>query len=125
MKIVNDQSAEAVTLTEAGGGGVRDDTDIVLAVWRYTAGWFQRHTALPNSTLLRPLPGQDGDFSVVNHASWPRLRSFLPALLLRPSFRTFVLANFKANGVAAQPIMYRRVPVAAGTGRRSARSPSP
>ncbi|GAA2417322.1 hypothetical protein GCM10010404_89820 [Nonomuraea africana] len=29
--------------------------------------------------------------------------------LFRPTFRTFVLANFKANGVAAQPIIYRRV----------------
>ena len=93
-----------------------DDADTVFAAWRYTAGWFQRRTALPNSTLLRPLPGQDGDFSIVNHASWPRLRSFPPSLLLRPSFRTFVLANFKANGVAAQPIMYRRARRGAGTG---------
>ncbi|KRD16834.1 hypothetical protein ASE48_27100 [Mycobacterium sp. Root265] len=93
-----------------------DDADTVYSVWRYTAGWFQQRTALPNSTLLRPLPRQDRDFSVVNHASWPTLRTFLPALLLRPSFRTFVLANFAANGVAAQPIMYRRVPRAAGSG---------
>ena len=94
-----------------------DDPDIVFDVWRYTAGWFQRRTALPNSTLLRPLPGEDRDFGIVNHASWPRLRTFLPALLFKPSFRTFVLANFKANGIAAQPIMYRRAPVAAGSGR--------
>lgn len=93
-----------------------DDADIVSAVWRYTAGWFQRHTALPNSTLLRPLPGEDGDFGIVNHASWPRLRSFLPALLFSPGFRTFVLANFKANGVAAQPIMYRQARRGAATG---------
>lgn len=94
-----------------------DDAATVFAVWRYTAGWFQRHTALPNSTLLRPLPGEHSDVGIVNHASWPRLRSFLPALLFSRTFRSFVLANFKANGVAAQPIIYRRVPLGAGSGR--------
>ena len=94
-----------------------DDAETVYAVWRYTAGWFQRRTALPNSTLLRPLPGQDGDVGIVNHASWPTLRSFLPPLLFSRTFRSFVLANFKANGVAAQPIIYRRVRREAGSGR--------
>lgn len=95
-----------------------ENAETVYAVWEYTAGWFQRRTALPNSTLLRPLPGEDHAYSIVNHASWPRLRTFLPSLLFRPSFRSFVLANFKANGVAAQPIIYRRVQASgAGTGR--------
>ncbi|MCV7315477.1 hypothetical protein H7J77_07980 [Mycolicibacillus parakoreensis] len=96
-----------------------DDPDSVYRVWEYTAGWFQRRTALADSTLLRPLPdastGEDplegrGDdlVSLVNHASWPALRLFLPALLFDRSFRSFVLANFAANGVAAQPILYRR-----------------
>lgn len=85
------------------------DAETVYAVWRYTAGWFQRRTALPNSTLLGPLAGEPTVNRLVNHASWPRLRTFLPGLLLRPSFRSFVLANFKANAVAAQPIIYRRV----------------
>lgn len=85
-----------------------DDAETVYAVWEYTAGWFQSRTALPDSTLVRPLPGEPADFSVVNHASWPTLRTFLPGLLFRPTFRTFVLANFKANDVAAQPIIYRR-----------------
>lgn len=84
------------------------DLATVRDVWEYTAGWFQQHTALPNSTLMRPLDGEPADYSVVNHASWPALRTFLPSLLFRPSFRSFVLANFKANGVAAQPIIYRR-----------------
>lgn len=84
------------------------DADTVFDVWKYTAGWFQRRTALANSTLLRPLTGEPDNYSVINHASWPTLRSFLPGLLLRPSFRTFVLANFKVNGIAAQPIIYRR-----------------
>ncbi|MGW0162674.1 hypothetical protein ACWDUN_25475 [Mycobacterium sp. NPDC003323] len=84
-----------------------DDADTVYDVWEYTAGWFQRHTDLPNSTLLRPLPGERTDFRIVNHASWPNLRTFLPVLLFHPEFRRFVLAIFKANGVAAQPIIYR------------------
>jgi hypothetical protein len=85
------------------------DAQTVYDVWEYTAGWFQQNTALPDSTLLRPLAGEPTDYGVVNHASWPTLRTFLPSLLFRPSFRLFVLANFKANAVAAQPIIYRRV----------------
>lgn len=84
------------------------DAQTVYHVWEYTAGWFQHHTALPDSTLLRPLPGEPTDYSVVNHASWPTLRTFLPSLLFRRTFRSFVLANFQANDVAAQPIIYRR-----------------
>lgn len=85
------------------------DPVTVYDVWEYTAGWFQRSTALPDSTLMRPLAGEPVEYSVVNHASWPTLRTFLPSLLFRPTFRSFVLANFEANGVAAQPIIYRRV----------------
>ena len=84
------------------------DPVTVYDAWEYTAGWFQRSTALADSTLLRPLAGEPVDDSVINHASWPTLRTFLPSLLFRPSFRSFVLANFKANGIAAQPIIYRR-----------------
>lgn len=86
-----------------------DDTDTLLKVWEYTAGWFQAKTALPNSALMRPLDGEPTDYGIINHASWPSLGTFLPSLLFRPTFRSFVLANFKANGVAAQPIIYRRV----------------
>ena len=86
-----------------------DDAETVYDVWEYTAGWFQSSTSLPDSTLMRPLVGEPTDYSVVNHASWPTLRTFLPSLLFRRTFRSFVLANFKANEVAAQPIIYRRV----------------
>ncbi len=85
-----------------------DDRDTLLQVWEHTAGWFQARTALANSWLMRPLDGEPSDYGIVNHASWPTLRTFLPSLLLRPSFRSFVLSNFKANGIAAQPIIYRR-----------------
>ncbi|MGK8503598.1 hypothetical protein [Nocardia asiatica] len=85
------------------------DRRTVFDVWEYTAGWFQRKTALPDSALMQPLPGEPADYSLINHASWPNLRTFLPSLLFRPTFRSFVLANFAANDVAAQPIIYRRL----------------
>ena len=85
-----------------------DDSETLLPVFEYTAGWFQAKTGLANSTLLRPLD-TDAAYGIINHASWPSMRTFLPHLILRPSFRSFVLANFKANGIAAQPIIYRRV----------------
>ncbi|WP_431900358.1 hypothetical protein [Nonomuraea sp. bgisy101] len=86
-----------------------DDRETLLKVWEYTAGWFQAKTALPNSALMQPLEGEPAGYGLVNHASWPNWRTFLPSLIFRPTFRSFVLANFKANGVAAQPIIYRRV----------------
>ncbi len=86
-----------------------DDTDTLMKVWQYTAGWFQAKTALPNSTVLQPLQGEPATYGIVNHASWPHLRAFLPSLLFRPTFRSFVLANFRANNIAAQPIIYRCV----------------
>ncbi|MGV0741491.1 hypothetical protein [Mycolicibacterium sp. XJ870] len=92
-----------------------EDVETVYDVWEYTAGWFQQHTALPNSTLLRPLPGERDDYSIVNHASWPTLRQFLPSLLFDRTFRSFVLANFKANDVAAQPVIYRRAATGSST----------
>ncbi|MGV9413522.1 hypothetical protein ACWDOP_26785 [Nocardia sp. NPDC003693] len=91
------------------------DSETVFDVWKYTAGWFQRETALLNSVPMRPLPTEPQDYTLVNHASWPTLRAFLPALLFRRTFRTFVLANFAANGIAAQPIIYRRYANAPGS----------
>lgn len=85
------------------------DRQTVFDVWQYTAGWFQRKTALPDSALMQPLTGEPDDYSLINHASWPSLRTFLPSLLFRPTFRSFVLANFSANDIAAQPIIYRRL----------------
>ncbi|MTE21419.1 hypothetical protein F0L17_20340 [Streptomyces sp. TRM43335] len=85
-----------------------DDEDDLMASWEYTAGWFQEKTDLPDSVLMRPLDGEPTDYGLINHASWPNFRSFLPDLALRPSFRRFVLATFEANDIAAQPIVYRR-----------------
>jgi hypothetical protein len=86
-----------------------DDNAELLPVFEYTAGWFQAKTGLTNSTLLQPLEGEPTDNGIINHASWPSYSPFLPSLIFRPSFRSFVLANFAANNIAAQPILYRRV----------------
>lgn len=85
-----------------------DDIDDLLDAWQHTAGWFVAKTHLPDSEVLQPLPGQPDQYGIVNHASWPSYRAFLPHLILRPSFRRFVLATFEANHIAAQPILYRR-----------------
>jgi hypothetical protein len=46
---------------------------------------------------------------VFEYASWPSLLAFLPRLIFRPSFRSFVLANFAASRIAVQPVFYRLV----------------
>jgi hypothetical protein len=86
-----------------------DDPKRLVPVWEYTAGWFVENTALPDSEVLQPLPGERTDYGIINHASWPHWRTFLPQLALGRSFRRFVLATFEANDIAAQPILYRLV----------------
>jgi hypothetical protein len=78
-----------------------------LAVWEYTAGWFEYETDLHNSTVLLPEPGERRDYTIINHCRWDSLWNILPALLLKPSFRSYVLAHFEANNTAAIPILYR------------------
>jgi hypothetical protein len=84
-----------------------DDTARNLAVWEYTAGWFQKETGLDNSTVLLPREGERSDYRIINHCRWDRLRDILPSLTLKSSFHNYVLANFEANNVAAMPILYR------------------
>ena len=60
--------------------------------------------------MLLPDDTSEPRYRLINHARWDRLRDVLPSLLLKPSFRTYVLAHFRANGVAAMPILYRLVP---------------
>jgi hypothetical protein len=88
-----------------------DDPQVLVPVWQYTARWFVDNTALTDSTVLEPLAGEPSDYGIINHASWPNFRTFLPHLVLRPSFRRFVLATFAANDVAAQPLLFRRVEI--------------
>ena len=84
-----------------------DSTEQNLAVWEYTAGWFQDQTGLDNSILVLPDAETDTDYTVINHCRWDRPRDILPHLLFNRSFRTYVLAHFAANNTAPIPILYR------------------
>lgn len=83
-----------------------DDLQQNLAVWEYTAGWFQQETGLDNSTVLLPMhPGKSG-YSIINHCRWDKWADIIPSLIFKKSFRSFVLDNFYANHVAAMPVLY-------------------
>jgi hypothetical protein len=86
-----------------------DRTDLNLAAWQYTAGWFRDQTGLDNSTVLLPDDTSEPRYRLVNHARWDRLRDVLPSLLFKRSFHTYVLEHFRVNGVAAMPVLYRLV----------------
>ncbi|HEY6745438.1 MAG TPA: hypothetical protein VI357_06925 [Mycobacteriales bacterium] len=83
------------------------DVESTLFAWQYTAGWFQDQTGLDNSTVLQPADPEVLPYTVVNHCRWDRLRDVLPALLVKRSFRTFVLRVFDENGVVPHPVLYR------------------
>jgi hypothetical protein len=57
--------------------------------------------------VLLPRDGERSHCNVINNCRWDRLRDVLPSLAFKRSFRTFVLANFEANNVAAMTILYR------------------
>ncbi len=84
-----------------------DSTEQNLAVWEYTAGWFQKETGLDNSTVLLPTDTQDSRYNIINHCRWDKLTDILPSLIFKRTFRSYVLAKFEANDVAAMPILYR------------------
>ncbi|CAM1374213.1 hypothetical protein [Tenacibaculum xiamenense] len=78
-----------------------------LLVWEYTAGWFEKETKLNNSTLL--LPGDNSKYTIINHCRWDSLWNIIPHLIFKKTFKTYVLDNFYANKVGAQPILYKLV----------------
>lgn len=82
-----------------------DRLDRNLAVWEYTAGWFQDQTGLDNSTLI--LPMEEAQYTIINHCRWDHLIDILPSLIVKPSFTDYVLRYFEANQTAAMPILYR------------------
>ncbi|MBF6298589.1 hypothetical protein IU459_13710 [Nocardia amamiensis] len=84
----------------------QDEKELV-PVWEYTAGWWGVNTGLDNSRVMRPLEGEPRDYGIINHCRWDRLRDVAPKMIFRPSFRRFVLANFAANNISAQPTLYR------------------
>jgi hypothetical protein len=78
-----------------------------IAVWHYTAGWFQQETGLDNSTVLLPTNGRTSEYTLINHCRWDRLRDVVPSLIFKRSFRTYVLAHFDLNDTAPMPVLYR------------------
>ncbi len=83
-----------------------DDAELI-PVWDYTAGWWHANANLDNSRVMAPMEGERRDFGIINHCRWDRLREFVPHMAFRPSFRRFVLANFTASNISAQPTLYR------------------
>jgi len=86
---------------------VADRREQNIAVWHYTAGWFQQETGLDNSTVLLPAPGSASEYTLINHCRWDRLRDVLPSLIFKRSFRNYVLAHFDVNDTAPMPVLYR------------------
>lgn len=83
-----------------------DDPAKLVPVWEYTAGWFQDRTGLDNSILLTPEVGQRSEYGIINHCRWDHWLDILPSLRFRPTFRSYVLANFEANGIVPMPVLY-------------------
>ena len=83
-----------------------DSVEQNLAVWNYTAGWFQSETGLDNSTVLLPDEASRSQYAIINHCRWNKLLDVLPSLIFKKSFHSYVLDNFAANNVAAMPILY-------------------
>jgi hypothetical protein len=87
---------------------VGDDRDLAVELWEYLAGWYEAEAGLDNSTLLEPLEGEQSDYVVINHARWDgSLPLFMARQLPKKTFRSYLLANLKANHLAAMPVMYR------------------
>ena len=85
-----------------------ENTEVATRVWEQLAGWYVTETGLDNSTLLAPLGACDYVF--VNHARWDMsLLGFAVKQFSKSSFRSYVLANLRANATTAMPILYRRV----------------
>ena len=86
---------------------VAEDTEAATQLWEHLAGWYVAETGLDNSTLLAPI-GDENDYVFVNHARWDKS---LPRLAVeqfsKPSFRSYVRANLRANRTVAMPIFYR------------------
>lgn len=85
---------------------VARDAAVALEAWEHLAAWYAVETGLDNSTLLGPVG--DADYVFVNHARWDiSLPRFAARQFGKRSFYSFVLANIRANGAAAMPILYR------------------
>jgi hypothetical protein len=100
------------------------DREDALEVWDYLAGWYQREMRLTNSEVIAPNDPETTPFAFINHASWNMsVARFIARQLSRRSFRSFVIANLRANDIWALPYLYR--PVAYGAPSHGAQQPMP
>jgi hypothetical protein len=85
-----------------------DDPKVMLQLWDYLAGWYEKETGLDNSVALTPVDEQDSDYAVINWARWDEnpLKHFWHQLSKR-SFWDYVTTNLDANCAASMPIYCR------------------
>ena len=85
-----------------------DDPALAAELWEYLSGWYAAETGLNSATLLAPLEDEQSDYVLINHARWDgSLPVFMARQLPKKTFRSYMLANLKANHVAAMPVLYR------------------
>jgi len=85
-----------------------NDLGLAVELWEYLSGWYEAETGLNSATLLAPSEGERSDYVLINHARWDgSLPMFAARQLPKKTFRTYMLANLKANHVAAMPVLYR------------------
>lgn len=85
-----------------------DNPDTMLELFDYLAGWYEVETGLDNTTLLVPLEGDKSGYVAINHARWEAsLPRFAWQQFSKKSFRSYVLANLRANHVGAIPVLYQ------------------
>jgi hypothetical protein len=66
-----------------------------------------QETGLDNSTVLLPREGERTDYAIINHCRWDHFWNFMPSILFKRSFRSYVLANFYANDITPRAHIYR------------------
>lgn len=108
------ENARRIAPVDHGNAGVflfdylhADDANQAMELWERAAGWLQEETGLDNATLLRPVTGSKSVCSLINHCRWDGLLDVVPSLLLKPSFRSYVLKTFEAGNVVSKPVLYR------------------
>ena len=85
-----------------------EETQTLLDVWEYTAGWWTAKANLTNSTPIQPVEA-GSQYNLINHCRWDKLIDVLPSLIFKPSLNNFVLKNFTVNNIVAMPILYKLV----------------
>jgi hypothetical protein len=111
------QNAKRVNDVDRSKGGtfmfnhfVADDREVMMKIWDYLAGWYEKEMGIDNSLLLVPTGGEQTDYMAVGHA---RLKGnaigFVAKQMSKKSFKEYVQANLYANRVIAMPVLYKLI----------------